>query len=203
MARSTKAQDLALPPAQAAPPRDHVVQFYDETASLVQSAGAYLAGGLLRGCPAIVIAEERRLPLFQRQLESMGVDVPSALASRRLILLDARETLSRFMAEGLPDERSFREVLGTLVAGTTEIWHPARLHAYGDMVDLLWADGNSTAALALEELWNDLAHRHGFALFCAYSANHFKRDEQRAAFHAVCHQHGQILPIDGAPAMAS
>lgn len=178
------------------PHHDHVVQFYDATEALIEKAGAFLAGGLLRGAPAIVIALEERNEAFRVRLASMGVDVGHAMTLGQVSFLDARATLDRFMVADLPDDRLFREVVGKLVAGTVEIWRPARLHAYGEMVDLLWQDGNSPAALRLERLWNDLANRHGFALHCAYAASHFHREEHRAGFNAVCGQHGRIVPTD-------
>jgi hypothetical protein len=149
-----------------------------------------------------VIAGSERLPLFEAQLASMGVDVAEALRTRRLILLDGRDTLARIMDGERPSARLFRETIGSVIASATEIWRPARLHAYGELVDLLWADGNPDAALELEDLWNDLAARHAFALFCAYSSEHFKRDEHRAGFDAVCRRHGHILPIEGASSIA-
>lgn len=185
-----------------APRHDHVVQFYGESEALIQAAGAFLAGGLLSGGPAIVIAEGSRLPLFRRQLGSMGIDVEGALRIGRLCLLDSASMLASFMVEGLPDERLFRKEVGSLIASTSEIWRPSRLHAFGDMVDLLWGQENAAGAVALEALWNDLAHRHGFALHCAYAAAHFQRDEDRAAFDSVCAQHGRIVALDAESAQA-
>ena len=186
------------------PHHDHVVQFYDAREALVEKVGAFLAGGLLSGSPAVVIAVEEHRTAFRNRLASMGIRVDEVVSFKQLCFLDARETMESFLVDGMPDERRFRETIGRLVAGTVEIWRPARLHAYGEMVDLLWHDGNADGALCLEELWNDLAHRHGFALHCAYSASHFRHDEQRAGFNAVCAQHGRIVPSDdlSAPTLA-
>ena len=181
------------------PVHDHVVQFYDEASAVIQAAGSFLAGGLTAGAPALVIARTDRLPSFRLQLRDMGVDVESALRMSQLRLLDARETLDSFMAGGMPSDPLFRSVVGSLVASTTEVWRPARLHMYGEMVDMLWGEGNPAAAIALEELWNDLAHRYGFALHCAYSAGHFVRDEHRLGFDAVCRQHGRIVGLPADP----
>lgn len=188
----------------ANPHHDHVVQFYDAKEALVEKVGAFLAGGLLAGSPAIVIAVEEHRAALRDRLATMGIRVDELVSFRQLCFLDARETLESFMVNGVPEEGRFRETVGKLVAGTVEVWRPARLHAYGEMVDLLWHDGNAAAAIRLEELWNDLAHRQGFALHCAYSASHFRRDEHRTGFNAVCEQHGRIVPSDDllAPTLA-
>ena len=44
-----------------------------------------------------------------------------------------------------------------------------RVRAFGEMVALLWSEGNQAAAIRLEELWNELALSQTFCLFCAYS----------------------------------
>ena len=49
----------------------------------------------------------------------------------------------------------------------------ARIAVFGEMVALLWADGNKEGAIRLERLWNDLAHTNSFALHCAYPRNGF------------------------------
>jgi hypothetical protein len=39
------------------------------------------------------------------------------------------------------------------------------------MVALLWADGQTGAAVDLEALWNELAGQYSFSLLCAYPAS--------------------------------
>src|SRR6185312_10486958 len=52
-----------------------------------------------------------------------------------------------------------------------------RIHAFGEMVALLWADGNRDGAIRLEELWNELGERRRFALFCAYPIADFGEED--------------------------
>jgi PAS domain S-box-containing protein len=69
----------------------------------------------------------------------------------------------------------------------------ARLHAFGEMVALLCARGQYEAALQLERLWNELAHRisHSidFSLFCAYPWSLFPSVKVANAFQQVCAEH--------------
>jgi hypothetical protein len=53
-------------------------------------------------------------------------------------------------------------LIGRLAAG------PGPVRVYGEMVALLWADGQVAAALELEDLWNELGRRLPFSLFCGY-----------------------------------
>lgn len=182
----------------APPPHEHVVRFYDDESALVQGIAAYLADGLLAAAPGFVISPESRSLAIRDALGSMGVDVERALALGQIEFLDAGTALSRFMVDGLPDRALFDLHIGEPLARLARAWQPRRLRAYGDMVDRLWANGNAPGALALENLWNDLIERVGFALHCAYDQGHFHRDAHRAGFDAVCRAHGRILPLEEA-----
>jgi hypothetical protein len=95
----------------------------------------------------------------------------------------------------MPDRQRFREIIGAQVASMIEIWRPFQLVAYGDMVDILYTRGDADAAIELERLWDELAHRYGFALYCAYDAKQFSHDNHRAAFDAICRHHDLIIPM--------
>lgn len=62
-------------------------------------------------------------------------------------------------------------MIGNVIASVTD--GRSRVRAFGEMVALLWAEGNHGGAIRLEELWNDLQNSHSFALFCAYPMNGF------------------------------
>lgn len=185
----------AAGPERRAPAANHVVHFYDEQEALVQSAAAFLAGGLLRGAPAVVIIAPQRTDSMKAKLAEMGVDVERAVAAKQLTLLDSAVTVERLLVDGMPDPQSFREVIGALVASLTEIWRPFQLLGFGDMVDVLYTRGDADAAIELERLWDELAHRYGFALYCAYDASQFSHDKHRAAFDAICRHHDLIIPL--------
>ncbi|MGH8605920.1 MAG: hypothetical protein ACREX9_00365 [Gammaproteobacteria bacterium] len=47
---------------------------------------------------------------------------------------------------------------------------------YGQMVDILWKDGQQEAAIRLEMLWNQLANAKAFSLMCGYAMGNFYKD---------------------------
>ena len=75
------------------------------------------------------------------------------------------------MIDGRPDRARFADLVGTAVARAQD-GHP-RVRAFGEMVGLLWSDGKHEAAIALEELWNELLGHQPFALMCSYPARQF------------------------------
>ncbi|HET7626126.1 MAG TPA: MEDS domain-containing protein, partial [Verrucomicrobiae bacterium] len=173
---------------------EHFVQFYETDAFLVKSVASFIGAGLGSGDGAIVIATSGHRVALRERLAAQGLDVESAETDGQLVLLDANELLSQFMLNDMPDELLFNEVIGGLVEKTANGRRGVR--AFGEMVALLWADGNHAGAIALEKLWNDLAARHSFALFCAYPMSFFDGTKNGDAFLHVCGEHTRVLPSE-------
>ena len=95
------------------------------------------------------------------------------LAGRRhAVELDAQDTLGLFTRDGQPDRELFEQTVGAVVRRLAVAGRP--LHAYGEMVALLWAQGAVRAALELEALWNGLQREVTFSLLCAYPGPHLR-----------------------------
>jgi signal transduction histidine kinase/CheY-like chemotaxis protein len=72
----------------------------------------------------------------------------------------------------------------------------ARVKAFGEMVALLWSEGNYAGAVRLEELWNDLQKAHSFSLFCAYPMNALGGENLGESLHGVCNTHSRVIPAE-------
>jgi anti-sigma regulatory factor (Ser/Thr protein kinase) len=173
---------------------DHVVQFYGAETELTSAVVGYLSGAARDGDAVIVIATPEHRDAFDVALRVAGVEVDDLRARGRLVVVDAAETLSRFMVDDVPDRAAFEAVVGGLVRSTAA---GGRVRAYGEMVAVLWDAGNVTAAIALEQLWNDLGELTPFSLFCAYPAHMVSGSLAADDFSAVCHLHSHV--VAGAP----
>lgn len=162
-------------------PRDHAhtVQFYGDDGVLLHELEKYIGSALASGSSAIVIASIGHIENLSLKLSKQGIDLDTATAENRYIALDAAEVLSKFMVNGRPNALRFSEVLGEVIARASEACRDQnhRVVAFGEMVALLWAEGNSEAAIELEKLWNNLARTYSFALHCAYPMEGFSRQE--------------------------
>ena len=172
----------------------HLVEFYETDEFLADSVRDYLLPALRQGDAGIVVATPDHERLFCSGLADAGIDVEAAKATGQLVMLDAAETLARFMVDGEPDGTRFRTVIGGLIAGAAA--GPRGVRVYGEMVALLWANGEVAAAITLEDLWNDLSQTHPFSLFCAYPLRAFDRDSSTAGFRRVCQQHSKVIPSE-------
>src|SRR5205814_10487265 len=143
----------------------HVVQFYSEDEFLVDAISRFVGVSLGAGDAAIVLATKTHREGIARKLKERGLDVASSELKGRYFALDAAETLSLFMLDGIPDVVRFRAVIGgVLEQAKAAVGDGARATVFGEMVALLWAAGKRDAAIRLEELWNDLAQTHAFSL---------------------------------------
>lgn len=171
----------------------HTVQFYERDEFLIGVVSDFLTAGMKARGPLIVVATEERREAVLERLAANGRDPEKALASGQLAMFDARETLERFMVEGLPDPKLFRKHIGKLV-GERSGKRRARLHVYGEMVNLLCQDGLPEAAIRFEELWNDLGRTHRHSRLCTYSMEHFRTGADSTFFQRLCELHTRVVP---------
>lgn len=173
---------------------EHFVQFYEADGFLLNSLSGFIGTALKAGEGAIVVATKDHRDGLDELLSENGLDLATASKSGLYVSIDAADTLSKFMVDGSPEPQRFMEVMGGLVTQVSN--GRPRLKAYGEMVALLWAEGNYTAAIRLEELWNDLQKSHCFSLFCGYPMSSFGGEKLAAPMHGVCTTHSRVIPAE-------
>ena len=180
--------------SQVATGHYHAVQFYQNDEALVRLVARFLAEGFTQHQPAVIIATPEHRSAIEAVLASHRLDVKRMKRLGTLIMLDAREMLDTVLADGMPDPRLFTRVLGAVFDEMARM-HPNRTtRAYGEMVNVLWKDGMTTAAIRLETLWNELAKSHDFKLLCGYSTGNFYKD---TAVGEITRQHSHLLADTG------
>ena len=174
---------------------EHLVGFYEAEEFLVDTVSGFVGPALHDGDAAIVVATATHRSAFDAALHASGVDVAAAVAADRYLAFDAAELLATFMVGGAPDAGRFRDTIGGVIerAGAAG----RRVRIYGEMAALLWDAGDVASAIALEDLWNDLAAAHEFALLCAYPMRAFEDEASAAAFKRICEQHTTVIPSEG------
>lgn len=172
-------------------PQGHVVNFYDDDGDLVADVSRYLAEGMNRREAVIVVATQAHRDAIDSGLVGHGIDPDVARASGQYYCIDAAELLSVFMVGDAPDRQRFTDAVGGLIALASSNGRPVR--AFGEMVALLWEAGNVWGAIELEALWNDLAQRHEFSLYCAYPLAPLSQTDDLRALTHVCEQHSEVI----------
>jgi signal transduction histidine kinase len=172
----------------------HLVQYYEKEAFLYDRVTDFISDGLRGSDAAVLIATRAHRDGVESRLFRKGVDLAQLTAHGRYHALDAQDTLSRFMVDGTPDPDRFADTVGPVIR--TARSGDRRVLAFGEMVALLWAEGNREAAIRLEELWNDLARRETFALLCAYPMSHFDEAEYAKPFAEINAAHTWVTPAE-------
>jgi signal transduction histidine kinase len=179
----------------AAPMNDgHLVQYYEKEGFLYDRVTDFMSDGLRGSDAAVLIATRAHRDGVESRLFRKGVDLTQLTAGGRYHALDAQDTLSRFMVDGTPDPVRFANAVGPVIRSARS--GDRRVLAFGEMVALLWAEGNREAAIRLEELWNDLARRETFALLCAYPMSHFDEAEHAKPFAEINAAHTWVTPAE-------
>jgi len=181
------------PDGCAACGHEHLVEFYETEEFLVATVTEFLVPALRGDDSVVVVATDEHRDMFAEAIGEAGVDVDTAVREGRYQALDAAELLSEFMVDGTPDPVRFRELITSVIdrasAGGREV------RVYGEMVALLWADGDVTSTIAVEDLWNELAADRTFSLFCGYPIQGFDV-QSRTAFKHICDRHTSVIPAE-------
>src|SRR4051812_9156526 len=170
----------------------HEVHFYPSETSLVGVVAAFMSDGIRSGQPLVVITTPARRRSIEARLEQLHPEYQSREAET--IWLDARDTLAAIMEGPMPSPELFHATVGNVFERLMASRSYLVVRAFGEMVDLLWKDGNLDGAIALEKLWNALASRYAFNLLCAYERAHFDEPDKKTGYHRVCAMHERVWP---------
>lgn len=171
-------------------PCEHLVQIYQDEGVFLDSLEGFIAGGIQAGDGVVVIATPQHLAALNERLAARNIDLATAIKSDQYLALDAEETLSKFMVMGWPDEDFFRTFVTNILQRAKG--DNRRVRAFGEMVALLWARGNTGATVQLEHLWHRLCQELSFSLFCAYPKIGFTRNAS-ASIKEICDTHSRVL----------
>jgi hypothetical protein len=171
-------------------PCEHLVQIYAEDGAFLDSLEGFVVGGLQSNETVIVIATDAHLAALEQRLRWRGLDVWGARGRDQYIPLDAHDTLSKFMIKGWPDDQLFERLVVDLIGRGSR--NGRRVRAFGEMVALLWAQGQSGATVRLEHLWHEFCHSKAFSLFCAYPRSGFTKNADDS-IREICAAHSKVI----------
>ncbi len=174
---------------------DHLVEFYDTDAFLVDTVCELLLPALGNGDTVIVTATAAHEHKFAAALGNAGIDVAAAVGEGRYVVFDAEDLPSHLMVDGSLEATRFCETLGAVMDRASQGGRQIRV--YSEMAALLWAGGDETSALAIGDLWNELAETRSFMLLSAYPMREFDDEASAPAFKRICEQHTTVIPSEG------
>jgi MEDS: MEthanogen/methylotroph, DcmR Sensory domain len=183
-------QTLLAAPA----PGQHVGQLCTEPGFLGRAVGGFAGAGLRAGDAIIIIATPAHWQEITGPLEAQRFDLDELQGRGQLTVLNAGSCLAQLLVDDIPDPERFRAVIGGAADAVRRAGYQ-RVRAFGEIVDLL-RQTDLTAAIRLEELWNEWLAAQGKSLLCGYSVDAFDHRAYRGLLQAVCTAHSDLIPVE-------
>lgn len=170
---------------------DHLVAFYEHEDFLTALVVDFLEPVLSGDTTGLVLATRAHTRTFRAGLaDHQQPGLTAALETGRLVVRDARVAQDQLRKTGPCTIDTFNTVLGDDIEQLAGTGRPLRI--YGEVVALMWQEGDLAGALALEDAWDRFATMHAFDLLCAYPMRDFASPESVQAFLHVCQRHTAV-----------
>ncbi len=180
----------------SAGPRDHIVQLYQDQQFLNRAVCRFAAGAIANGEGVILVPTAAHWEAFRPRLEAEGVDVKAALDNGQLTVVDADELLPRFMKDSMPDAPVFLGLAADVIAKARGENRFPKVRWWGEMVNVLWEQGNVSASMNLEDQFERLANHHEIAIFCSFVMDNFDNEVQARLLPRLGQNHSHLIPVE-------
>ena len=167
----------------------HRLQLFDTPESLAESVSSFLFEGYVAGEHLMIVAKPQHRDAVLAALQKMGCPAPSLEPPQQFIALDASEMLRSITRDGRLDAGLFNRTVSPVVKALAD---SGPLRIYGEMVELLAEEADLGGAMALERLWNVLAHDIPMTTLCGYSSAHFTGSAGRRSLRDICGTHTDV-----------
>jgi hypothetical protein len=177
-------------------PQDHIVQLYQDQQFLNRAVCRFAAGAIANGEGVILVPTAAHWEAFRPRLEAEGVDVKAAQGRGQLTVVDADELLPRFMKDAMPDAPVFLGLAADVIANARAEARYPKVRWWGEMVNLLWEQGNVAASMSLEDQFDRLAKHHEIAIFCSFVMDNFHSDVHTRLLPRLGTNHSHLIPVE-------
>jgi hypothetical protein len=180
-----------------AAPFDHIVQLYQDEEFLSRAVCRFAAAALTHGEALILVPTAAHWEAFCPRLEAEGVDIRAAQLQGQLTVVDADDLLPCFMEEKMPDAPLFLGLAGEAIARARGQGRDRyrKVRWWGEMVNVLWERGNAAASMALEDLFDQLAHEQEIAIFCSFLMDNFDGEIHTRMLPRLGQNHSHLIPV--------
>jgi hypothetical protein len=177
-------------------PRDHIVQLYQDQQFLNRAVCRFAAGAIANGEGVILVPTAAHWEAFRPRLQAEGVDVEGSQARGQLTVVDADELLPRFMRDAMPDAPLFLGLAADVIAKARGQCRHPKVRWWGEMVNVLWEQGNVAASMSLEDQFDRLAKHHEIAIFCSFVMDNFNSEVHSRLLPRLGQNHSHLIPVE-------
>jgi signal transduction histidine kinase len=117
------------------------------------------------------------------------------LLSEQVVFVDAKEALAAIVDDRQPDPERFDLLIGAIVQQMAMKFPRTRI--FGELVDILWGQGEFEAAQRLENLWKVFLTDHSnVSVMSAYSTAHPHGTHLSEEIQSEHRDHSEIIPAE-------
>jgi hypothetical protein len=174
-----------------APAGRHFAQFHRTRETLTDAVFAFLEAGLRRDNSVLVIATSDQGQQLLERLSASKFHPQALRDSGQLGVLDAGKLLQQFMSNDEPEWGRFRGAILPVLSRMQPSGRGTRI--YTELSGMLWQEGNTEAAIRVEELWNTLAASFQFSLYCGYTMDTHSEQSYAAPLEELGRTHSDIV----------
>jgi MEDS: MEthanogen/methylotroph, DcmR Sensory domain len=175
---------------------DHIVQLYQDEEFLNRAVCRFAGAAITNGEGLILVPTLRHWHGMRPRLEAEGVDVEAARRRGQLTVVDADEFLPQFMRDSMPDSPLFLGLAADVIEEAHAGGRYETVRWWGEMVNVLWEQGNVAASMGLEDLFDQLGHKHDIALFCSFLMDNFDGDVHARMLPRLGTNHSHLIPVE-------
>ncbi|SFF26714.1 MEDS domain-containing protein [Nitrosomonas sp. Nm166] len=175
------------------PSGSHLVQVCQNESFRAEAIAHYIKEGVLEGEGIIIFAGMALRKNVISKMEWLGLDVATLKNEGQIKFFDAEFLLLSIVVDGIIKRQAFQEVVGTPICDIQLKYGKARV--FGEMVNILWKQGQYDTAMQLGSLWNELNRKQEFSLFCVYSVDNLDPNAYEEALERLCKCHPYLTPV--------
>ena len=157
---------------------------------MLSSLEAYASAGFINGDAVVVIATKEHLAGLE-QLLNKNLNVKKIIQEKRYLALDADVILEQILVGDNIDKSRFENAIKNILM---DVKHESgsTIRVYGELVAILWGQGNRKATVELEKLWHEFCNSGVICLFCAYPKRGFRQDAIES-IQDICACHSTLV----------
>ena len=175
-------------------PDGHIVQLYQDPHFYGEAISHFAAEGIVRGESIILVATAPNWDNISRRLTTKGLDTARLQRLGQLTVLDADRTLPKFLRNNLPHGETFKAIARSTIQKARAGGKYPRVRWWGEMVNVLYVNGNGRGSTRLEDLFDEVAHEEEIAIFCSFLMDKFDRSIYDGPLGDVCRTHRNLIP---------
>jgi len=100
------------------------------------------------------------------------------------------------MKDAMPDAPVFLGLAADVIANARGEARYPKVRWWGEMVNVLWEQGNVAASMSLEDQFDRLAKQHEIAIFCSFVMDNFNSEVHSRLLPRLGQNHSHLIPVE-------